>query len=362
VPAIGLALTSAIAGSPHARLANSSTRIFATSYHGTGVLDAVAATSASNAWAVGYSGNETRATLLLHWNGVKWSPVTTPKPVAGELGDISAVSATDAWAVGEQQVAGGGGRPLMLHWDGKTWARQSLPIDAGLSTVQAFKGGVWAAGGSAKGVPLLLHWTSGRWYVVPVELPKGRADDATGIIGMALTGNSSGWMISFECDLWRWNGAVWKLASLPTQGVTCYNLSGVAAGPRGTAWVVGDTSVTQPDGSLACATWFWDGKSWRIVPVLSPRNAEEVFGVGVLPNGTAWATGLDGTPDNFLMRWTGRAWQFAENMPVADNFALGIRPFAAASASDAWFVGGEAASSSQPFTIMILHWNGQTWQ
>jgi len=38
----------------------------------TWLLFGVAATSASNAWAVGYSFNPIR-TLILHWNGKTWS-------------------------------------------------------------------------------------------------------------------------------------------------------------------------------------------------------------------------------------------------------------------------------------------------
>jgi hypothetical protein len=37
-------------------------------------LDGVAATSADNAWAVGYTGTEPNAkTLILHWNGKTWN-------------------------------------------------------------------------------------------------------------------------------------------------------------------------------------------------------------------------------------------------------------------------------------------------
>jgi hypothetical protein len=71
------------------------------------VLLGVAATSATNAWAVG--GYVTAAglnTLVLAWNGRSWAhePSPSPNPTPGhaftELFGVAAASATRAWAVG----------------------------------------------------------------------------------------------------------------------------------------------------------------------------------------------------------------------------------------------------------------------
>jgi len=43
-----------------------------TGYKADGTLEAVAATSAANAWAVGDLGQE-NTPLILHWNGTTWS-------------------------------------------------------------------------------------------------------------------------------------------------------------------------------------------------------------------------------------------------------------------------------------------------
>jgi hypothetical protein len=57
-----------------------------TGYQVKGELYGVAATSRGNAWAVGMreSSGGVPMTLLLHWNGTKWTPVTSPKPVPGD--------------------------------------------------------------------------------------------------------------------------------------------------------------------------------------------------------------------------------------------------------------------------------------
>jgi len=67
----------------------------------------VAATCATNAWAVGYSLNgRLPLTLLEHWNGTAW--VVQPSPNVGNntnaLFGVAATSGTDAWAVGHYRA------------------------------------------------------------------------------------------------------------------------------------------------------------------------------------------------------------------------------------------------------------------
>src|SRR5262252_9211354 len=87
-------------------------------------LFGVAATSAKDAWAVGQyqSASGLLRTLIMHWNGTAWTRVSSPNPVPGgdTLNAVAAVSASDAWAVG-----GKNGRPLILRWNGKVWRQTS---------------------------------------------------------------------------------------------------------------------------------------------------------------------------------------------------------------------------------------------
>lgn len=52
-----------------------------------------------------------RSALLLHWNGGKWTQVTTPKPVYGELDGVYATAPNNAWAVGFTSTADVSTRP-----------------------------------------------------------------------------------------------------------------------------------------------------------------------------------------------------------------------------------------------------------
>jgi hypothetical protein len=69
-------------------------------------LSGVTAITASNAWAVGtyYDSSGTGQTLVLHWNGTAWRHVASSNPggpgTSNGLASVAASSATNIWAVG----------------------------------------------------------------------------------------------------------------------------------------------------------------------------------------------------------------------------------------------------------------------
>jgi hypothetical protein len=82
-------------------------------------LVSVAATSASNAWAVGGLGGP--KTLIERWNGTTWKAVPSPSPAPSILSGVAATSASNAWAVGY-----GGAhttKTLILRWNGTSWTQ-----------------------------------------------------------------------------------------------------------------------------------------------------------------------------------------------------------------------------------------------
>jgi hypothetical protein len=71
------------------------------------VLTGVTATSASNVWAVGdYSDSTATLTLTARWNGTAWKQVASPNPAGtaafddNGLNAVAATSAANVWAVG----------------------------------------------------------------------------------------------------------------------------------------------------------------------------------------------------------------------------------------------------------------------
>src|ERR1700721_1953814 len=80
------------------------------------------------------------------WRAIAGLPRTTPRAAGVTTGKfglraVSVVSSSNAWAVGEG--------PTVLHWNGTTWAKRTIPGLAGafLSAVDALSpSNVWAAG------------------------------------------------------------------------------------------------------------------------------------------------------------------------------------------------------------------------
>jgi hypothetical protein len=84
-------------------------------------LDGVAFVPDGTAWAAGSSLSGKRS-LILSWTGTVWSQVTTPDPftTTNVVNAVAATSSGDAWAVGYGRSSGSY-KTFILHWDGGTW-------------------------------------------------------------------------------------------------------------------------------------------------------------------------------------------------------------------------------------------------
>jgi len=57
----------------------------------------------------------------LRWNGITWKQVPSPSPgTSAGLSGVAATSALNAWAVGWTDTTTGT-KTLILQWNGKTW-------------------------------------------------------------------------------------------------------------------------------------------------------------------------------------------------------------------------------------------------
>ena len=95
---------------------------------GLGFLQGVSATKWNNVWAVGYNNTGPRAlSLILHFNGTRWSRVRSPNPTGStNLWDLSASSRSNAWAVGYTNLSCPCGIAA-FHWNGKRWSAVTAP-------------------------------------------------------------------------------------------------------------------------------------------------------------------------------------------------------------------------------------------
>jgi hypothetical protein len=119
-------------------------------------LSSVTATSGGNAWAAGFFGHGgADRTLILRWNGKKWAKVASPNQgragTNNALNGVFATSPRSAWAVGTVPFSAGT-NTLMLHWNGTRWSLAKSPdpgTDNFLNAVAASSSSnMWAVGRS----------------------------------------------------------------------------------------------------------------------------------------------------------------------------------------------------------------------
>ena len=253
---------------------------------GNSTLTGVAAISPTDALAVGYETSKTGATVTLglHWNGQKWAKVATPNPGGAgddELYGVSATSATDAWAVGFSLDPQSRTKTLVLHWNGSTWSQSSAPAAATdgtrLSAVSAVSGtDVWAAGVYNTAAdfehPLILHWNGSSWS--RQKLPSFENNNTYTLDAVAAT-TSDVWAVglgpcvgpSIDCPskvlTMRLTGSGWKV--VPGVSVSDQkdqnNLAGVAI-TGSNAWAVGDYFPAAESEPVFATLQYWNGSSW----------------------------------------------------------------------------------------------------
>jgi hypothetical protein len=328
-----------------------------TGYETPGTLLGVAAASNSSAWAVGYAGSiSSGKVLMVHWNGSTWSRVTKPAVLAGagRLAAITVVSASDAWAVGFTGTDTSP-RTLLLHWNGTAWSQVAspAPIAGALNAVTATATSGWAVGdvhpGGAAYSPLILR-LAGKAWSRPATTYGTHVNDDVILDGVAVTSGSSAWATGntqATSALAHWNGSGWTSAYSLFPLPAVYFFSGVAAGPGGTAFMVGSRSsgASQVPFSAKLA-----GTAWQKVTVSAPAGAA-LHAVTFAPGGTAWAAGVAGTA-TLILRWTGNTWARISSPGTSSS----VNGLGFSAASYGWAVGTSGSDT------LVLHWNGSTWR
>ncbi len=229
----------------------------------------VAASSASNVWAVGVF--DYRFSLTLHFNGRSWSEVTSRDRGETVLYGVATTSADNAWAVGSgtytSNITGAAvPKALIEHWNGTTWQVVSYSYTAPstfYSVAAVSPGEAWAGGygGSGGGETLTARWNGTSWTRVGSGLGVFNPPANYYMFGMAATSSHSVWAVSSH--IWHWTGVSWKLTGTPALPGTGNGLTGVAATSRTNAWAVG--SYDGPKGATHIEILHWNGKAWSLV-------------------------------------------------------------------------------------------------
>lgn len=265
-------------------------------------LSGVTAISATNVWAVGYfvNDNQVTQTLTEHWNGTRWSVVKSPSPfsINNELFSVAAVSASNVWAVGFSTGSTTTDHTLIEHWNGTSWSVVKSPNPGSssdsLSGVAAISANnVWAVGASNTfSLTLIEHWNGTSWSVVKSPSP-GSGDSlsdvsavsANNVWAAGYTFNGS----SIQTLVEHWNGTSWQVVKSPNVGASP-SFWGLTAISATDVWAVGSdrnsNNVTQP------LTAQWNGTQWTVVKSPNPGSFNtQLVSVAAISATDVWAVG-----------------------------------------------------------------------
>jgi hypothetical protein len=185
-----------------------------------GFLTGVAATSPTDAWAVGSVGAQT---LAEHWNGHTWSRWASPNlsgPGTGSwssaFNSVTVISANNAWAVGSITTPSVPGRTLTAFWNGRHWrlvpSPNPVPGSALQSVTASWTHNIWAVGITDTGA-LIMHWNGVRWKVMPASMMP-HVNNFYRLYGVAAVARDNIWAAGVAQEttafIIHWNGRAWS--------------------------------------------------------------------------------------------------------------------------------------------------------
>jgi hypothetical protein len=311
-------------------------------------LNAVAAISNTDAWAVGFQNdnnlNQSR-TLTQHWNGTTWTSVKSPNPgstpgcqtgVTGNfLNAVAAVGTNDVWAVGFSFTCFSLLKPMALHWDGTQW--NVVPTPKLNTNDNAALNGVFA-------------FASDNVYAV------GYQPAANGAVQTLIE---------------HWDGSAWTVVPSPNANNTGNVLFSISASSPTDIWAVGDQVA--PGIEVRTLALHFDGNIWSVVPTPNPVGGNELDQnvltsiVAVSPNDvtTVGFTVANFTELTMAQHWDGTRWSVipTPNRSTGVGSFNTLRGVTAVSATDLYAVGffADSASAGQQLTL-VLHFDGSRWK
>jgi hypothetical protein len=163
--------------------------------------------SATDGWAVGWhdtwfaTGETAEQPLVMRWRNGQWVTVSLPDVDNGRLEHVYARAANDVWAVGSSWRSS-----LVMHFDGVRWSRIGVPHSGVADTINTLRavtavsgGEVWAVGDVCVSLdvlvcqPLILRLSDGVWRVAPTA-----GDHGTNLVGVVARSSNDVWMVGYD--------------------------------------------------------------------------------------------------------------------------------------------------------------------
>ena len=324
------------------------------------LLAGASADSNTDAWAVGQqfvaAGQPPAPPVAYHWDGSAWSMVPTPSlGEYGAFGAVSASSATDAWAVGFTMIANHDFGTLIEHWDGQQWTATSVDAITGFSArltgvADLGTSDAWAVGEGSTG-GLAEHWNGTTWSVVP--LPDSAFTPASGNPISAVSATNI-WLVGSTLsttgtqvpEALHYNGTTWSVVPMAQPAQATATINAVTAITARNAWAVGEDvgAGTKIGGSTFIE--HWNGTQWTIEASPTPGADPSLSGVAFRSAHDVYAVGTNvhsingGAQQAMILHWNGHKWSigssgtFAGSLSAAATFPGAAREWAVGSANN----------------------------
>jgi hypothetical protein len=318
------------------------------------------ARTGSDVWAVGRQfgppGQAAPPPVAYHWDGSAWSLVSTPALIAvASLVAVSASSATDAWAVGWR----GGYTHIALseHWNGSAWS--VVPGPGSSAKLFALRGVADLSPSSAYAIGtdpgVAYHWDGTAWRTVTLPDASFVASSITAVSAtdIWLTGSTSA---GATAEAMNFTGTTWRVVPVQQPSADTAVLNGITAVAANDIWAVGD--LRSPSGlAVGTLTEHWDGSAWSIVPSPTPAGTFPVLtAVAARGSGDVYAVGFalagaSGGTQGLILRWNGTTWS-QDTDPTGSTFSVLYAAAAAPGAAQEWAAGFDG--SSGPDQALVL--------
>jgi hypothetical protein len=172
------------------------------------LFDSTSVPETNTIWIVGttYSTPTQSSDVFLRWNGTGWDiPISIPASLQNGLRGVAAASAKNVWAVGWSFPVTGGQVAMTYHYDGRAWKRVATPvtgqpIDELTDVAFGRTGEVWAVGRSSDHVTansLIMRSVACKWKIVASPSPQ----QDTELRAISSDGSAPGlWAVGFDGD------------------------------------------------------------------------------------------------------------------------------------------------------------------
>jgi hypothetical protein len=262
-------------------------------------LQGVAATSTTNAWAVGVSFGSAlndQSPLIEHWNGNAWRRVRGPV-VNGELRAVRAVGRSNVWAVGDKRSSLDGSitSSLIEHYNGSSWSKVASPgMDRLNAVASPSSSEAWAVGDKG----LIEHWNGRRWR-------QKHANTSENLYGISMASSRNGWAVGRNVIL-HWDGESWKVVPYPRDpwggGDTIRAVKVVSA--------TNVYAVGQNDTDPSPLILHYNGTKWkRLTSTYGCCTYDDLYSLVALSPSNVWAVGTNEPPSTITygvtFHWNG---------------------------------------------------------